>query len=96
MALEGTPTFHYATSAWLAVAFLGAFNSGLVFIAWTFLVRRYGATRVSAFMFIQPISAYFFGRVLLNERVSWIAAVGVALTSLGVYRVATRAAKPAK
>ncbi|KAB8163008.1 EamA family transporter [Streptomyces sp. 3MP-14] len=76
-----------------AVAYVAAGGTLFGFAAWSFLLRRYDASRVAPFSLLVPVFGMSSAALLLGEGISaarWVAAVllvgGVALTSLGPAR----------
>lgn len=57
----------FATSSLLAQTVVGAFAS---YLAWMWMLGRYPATKISAFVFLTPVFALLFGALWLNEPVT--------------------------
>lgn len=96
--IEGFPSFNYSATAWGVMVWLALINSAFVYFLWIYLIRRHGATRVSAFVFLQPVSAFLLSGLVFGEALTPLTLVGLALVGWGIYRVNTagRAAKPKK
>ena len=60
---------------------VGAFAS---FLAWMWMLGRYPATRISAFVFLTPIFALIFGSIWLGEAVSVHLLLAIALVAAGI------------
>jgi drug/metabolite transporter (DMT)-like permease len=60
---------------------VGAFAS---FLVWMWMLGRYPATRLSAFAFLTPISAVFFGNLWLREPVTVNLVAALALVAVGI------------
>ena len=86
--LIGEPGFFNPTP--LVVASL-AFQMLLVvpvsFLTWFWLITRYPASRVSAFIFLAPLFGVFFGVVLLDEPLTPALIVAAGLVAAGLYLV---------
>jgi drug/metabolite transporter (DMT)-like permease len=68
----------------LAQTAIGAFASYLV---WMWMLGRYPATRISAFVFLTPLFALLFGNLWLGEPVSSQLLAGLALVAAGIVLV---------
>ncbi len=68
---------------------LGAFLS---FLAWMWLLGRYPATKMSAFVFLTPVFALVFGSLWLGEAVSVNLVAALALVALGIVLVSRKPA----
>ncbi len=66
---------------------VGAFAS---FLAWMWLLGRYPATRISAFVFLTPVFALLFGTVWLHEAVSTRLLLALLLVAAGIVLVNRR------
>jgi drug/metabolite transporter (DMT)-like permease len=77
----------YSSFAWTSIAVqtvLGAFVSYLV---WMWMLTRYPATKMSAFVFLTPIFALLFGALWLRESVTVPLLMSLALVTLGIVLV---------
>ncbi|HSM02880.1 MAG TPA: DMT family transporter [Acidimicrobiia bacterium] len=77
-----------ATWSWSAagaMVVLGAFSTGIAFVAMTELGKRVGATRGSIGIYFIPIVATILGMVFRDERPAWPAFAGMALVVLGAW-----------
>jgi drug/metabolite transporter (DMT)-like permease len=74
----------FAFNSLMAQIILGAFLS---ILAWMWLLGRYPATKVSAFVFFTPIFALVFGAWWLNEPVTFQLVLGMALVACGIVLV---------
>ena len=68
---------------------LGAFLS---FLAWMWLLGRYPATKMSAFVFLTPVFAMVFGSLWLGEAVSVNLVAALALVAVGIVLVSRKPA----
>lgn len=87
--LEGAPSVSQPTQAVLSVLWMAAINSlvGLLLIG--LLVRRSGAGASASLFFLMPPVTALSAWLVLDERLSSLALVGLALSTIGV-AVATR------
>jgi drug/metabolite transporter (DMT)-like permease len=74
-----------APSAWVALAFLGAFGTAVAFVWYNDGVRRLGAARAPVFINLVPVFAVALGALLLGERIDASMLAGGALVLAGVY-----------
>jgi drug/metabolite transporter (DMT)-like permease len=75
--------------------FLGVFCSGFAYIFYIYAVRRLGATISSAFLNLVPVVTVFCGYVLLDETLSWIQILGMALIMAALYSLNRLVPRPA-
>jgi drug/metabolite transporter (DMT)-like permease len=71
----------------LVQTLVGSFAS---YLAWMWLLGRYPATKVSAFVFLTPIFALVFGTLWLKEPVTSGLLVALALVAVGIVLVSRR------
>lgn len=85
--LEPDP-FRGATAVtWAMVAYQGVIVVGFTYLMWTTLLRRYPASAMQSFTFLSPVWGVVMGMLLLDELVTGIMTVGIALIGLGLYLV---------
>jgi len=82
----------WSWSAAAAMVVLGAFSTGLAFVAMTELAKRVGATRGSVGIYFIPMVATVLGIVFRDERPAWLAFAGMALVILGAWLSSRREA----
>jgi len=70
---------------WLSLLYLGVLNNGFSYVWYAQGIVQLGATRAAAFTNLVPISALFFGAVLLGEHVGLSVLFGGALVLGGVW-----------
>jgi drug/metabolite transporter (DMT)-like permease len=63
---------------------VGAFAS---YLAWMWMLGRYPATKISAFVFLTPLFALLFGMLWLGESVTLTLALSLALVAVGIVLV---------
>jgi drug/metabolite transporter (DMT)-like permease len=83
-ALEHDARVSWSTRNVLALVYLSVFGSVIAFTAYYALIKVMDATLVSLSTLVIPIVALVLGRVLLEEPVSTMAAVGIATIIGGV------------
>ena len=86
-ALGETWSLNWSALAWasvLAQTVVGAFASYLV---WMWMLGRYPATRVTAFVFFTPLFALLFGALWLGEPVTPGLLLALAMVALGIVLV---------
>jgi drug/metabolite transporter (DMT)-like permease len=88
--LASVPGSSFSWAALVSLLVLGAFGTGLAFVAMSTLVGRAGATRGAVGIYFLPVVALVLGVVFRNERVAAIALVGVALVLLGAWLTSRR------
>lgn len=71
------------------VLYQGAIVAAFCFVTWTYLLKRYAASRLSAFQFTTPIFGVILSWLILGETASARFLVGVALVAVGIYLVST-------
>ncbi|OXS28267.1 MAG: multidrug transporter [Desulfovibrio sp. MES5] len=69
---------------WSNVVFLGLGASALCFVAWTFAIKRLGAVQSSVYIYLVPVVTVITAALILQERITWMAALGTALTLAGL------------
>ena len=79
-------------SGWTAVLFLGLACSGLGYLFWYGALERIEASRVAAFLYLEPLVTLAAARLLLGEGVGLATAAGGLLVLLGVALVQSGAA----
>ena len=68
----------------LNLLFLGLGASALCFVAWTFAIQRLGAVKSCVYIYLVPVVTVITAVLVLHERITWMAALGTALTLLGL------------
>ncbi|OPF73216.1 DMT family transporter [Bacillus paralicheniformis] len=70
---------------WLNILFLGAGASALCFVTWNWSVGMLGAVKTSAYIYMVPVITIAASVVILQEKLTWVAFCGGALTLAGLY-----------
>jgi drug/metabolite transporter (DMT)-like permease len=94
-ALVGIGGSTFSWSALAAVATLGAFGTGLAFVALGALLGRVGASRASVAVYFVPVVAVIAGVVFRDEHVAALSLVGMALVVAGAALTGRGSARPA-
>jgi drug/metabolite transporter (DMT)-like permease len=71
----------------IAVTGLGIFGSGLAYIAWYDALQILPASRLGAFLYIEPLVTTSLAAPLIGESLTLAVFIGAAFTILGVYLV---------
>ena len=80
-----TWTFSAFAGVSLAVqTIVGAFAS---YLAWMWMLGRYPATKISAFVFLTPVFALLFGSLWLHEPVTLNLIISLAMVAAGIMLV---------
>jgi drug/metabolite transporter (DMT)-like permease len=74
----------FTSGGWLAVLFIGA-SSGIGYYLWLWALNHTTATKVTVFLALSPVTATLLGAVLLGERMSTVALVGLISVALGLW-----------
>jgi drug/metabolite transporter (DMT)-like permease len=72
---------------WASVFFLGVCCSGLGYLFWYGALERLEASRVAAFLYLEPLVTLAAAALILGERASWLTLVGGLIVLLGVLLV---------
>ena len=74
----------FSTASMLAQTVVGAFAS---YLAWMWMLGRYPATRISAFVFLTPVFALLFGALWLHEPVTLNLLAALVMVAAGIILV---------
>ena len=74
----------FSTASLLAQTVVGAFAS---YLAWMWMLGRYPATRISAFVFLTPVFALLFGALWLHEPVTLNLLAALVMVAAGIILV---------
>jgi drug/metabolite transporter (DMT)-like permease len=77
----------FAISSLLVQTVVGAFAS---YLAWMWMLGRYPATRISAFVFLTPVFALLFGALWLSEPVTMNLVISLLMVAGGIALVNRR------
>jgi drug/metabolite transporter (DMT)-like permease len=81
----------FAITSLLIQTVIGAFAS---YLTWMWMLGRYPATQISAFVFFTPLFALLFGALWLGERVTPGLLAALATVAAGIVLVNRRPARP--
>ena len=74
----------FSTASLLAQTVVGAFAS---YLAWMWMLGRYPATKISAFVFLTPVFALLFGALWLQEPVTLNLMLALVMVATGIVLV---------
>lgn len=78
---------HLSFNGWLAISFLGFLCSGVAYTLWAQSLTEMSASRVGAFLYIEPFVTFFGSWLLLNEKLTLITFVSGLIIIGGVVLV---------
>jgi drug/metabolite transporter (DMT)-like permease len=76
-----------STAGWASITFLGIFCSALAYIFYNDGLQSLPATKVGAFLYLEPLVATITAAVLLSESIVMASLAGGGLILLGVWVV---------
>lgn len=68
----------------LSIFYQGAVTASFGYVAWTSMLRKYGATALHSFVFIMPLSGVAMSAFVLNEPLEWRLLMALALISISI------------
>ena len=83
LAAPSLPDVHLAWKSMAAVIALGAGATGIAYLLYYYVMNSLGAVRAAGVTLLVPVTAVFWGAVLLHESVSWAIIVGMAVILAG-------------
>ena len=69
----------------LNLIYLGLGASALCFVTWNYAVKVLGAVKTSVYIYIVPVITATSSVIVLKEKITWIAAIGIGLTLIGLF-----------
>ncbi len=66
------------------ILFLGLCASAMCFVTWNLAVKLLGAVKTSIYIYATPVVTVVTSLIVLGERITWISALGIALTLAGL------------
>jgi drug/metabolite transporter (DMT)-like permease len=82
------PTIGATRLGWtsiMAMLALGVGGSGIAYLLYYFMMNTLGATRATTVTFLLPVTAVFWGAILLNESITLPILAGMVVILLGVF-----------
>lgn len=67
------------------ILFLGLGASALCFVTWNLAVKILGAVKTSIYIYMVPVITVTTSIIVLNERFTWLSALGTVLTMRGLF-----------
>ncbi|MEF7637590.1 DMT family transporter [Bacillus thuringiensis] len=64
---------------------IGTFGSGIAYLLYFYLIQKGGPNFASISTYLVPVSAIFWGYILLNENIRWRLIIGLVFILIGVY-----------
>ncbi len=83
LAAPSLPHVHVALTSMAAVIALGAGATGIAYLLYYYVMNTLGAVRAAGVTLLVPITAVFWGVVLLHEGLSWAIVIGMAVILAG-------------
>ncbi|HKB32772.1 MAG TPA: DMT family transporter [Candidatus Dormibacteraeota bacterium] len=83
LAAPSMPHVHVALKSMAAVIALGAGATGVAYLLYYYVMNSLGAVRAAGVTLLVPVTAVFWGVVLLNESLSWTIVIGMAVILAG-------------
>lgn len=80
----------FSSFAWTSLALQTVIGAFVSYLAWMWMLGRYPATKISAFVFLSPIFALMFGALWLREPVTLSLVVALAFVAVGIVLVSRR------
>jgi drug/metabolite transporter (DMT)-like permease len=85
--IEEGPSFSYSPAGWAGLAFLGLLGTALGFTLYYQGILRLGAARAAVFINLVPVFGLLSGWLILDERLGWYLAAGLALVLSGIHLI---------
>jgi drug/metabolite transporter (DMT)-like permease len=73
------------------IFFLGLGASALCFVMWNLAVKVLGAVKTSVYIYAGPVITVITSALILHEQITWMSALGMALTLAGLFLSEKRA-----
>jgi len=83
-AAPAIPAVHLAALSMGAVIALGVGGSAIAYLLYYYTMNTLGAVRATGVTFVVPVTAVFWGVVLLRESITAVAAIGMVVIMAGV------------
>ena len=69
----------------LNLIYLGLGASALCFVTWNYAVKVLGTVKTSVYIYIVPVITATSSVIVLKEKITWVAAIGIGLTLIGLF-----------
>jgi drug/metabolite transporter (DMT)-like permease len=83
LAIPSLPHVHVALTSMAAVVALGAGATGIAYLLYYYVMNSLGAVRAAGVTLLVPVTAVFWGVVLLHESLSWTIVIGMIVILAG-------------
>ena len=94
LAATSLPAMHVRPLSLAAVLALGAAGTGVAYLLYYYVMNTLGAVRATGVTFVVPLTAVFWGVVLLNEKLSVPIVVGMVVILAGIVLTNLRRRRP--
>jgi drug/metabolite transporter (DMT)-like permease len=84
---QTTDLYKMPRETWMGLFYLVIIGSVLTYSSYVYAINHLPPARVGVYAYINPIVAILLGNILLNERLSFVIALGAMVTITGVYLV---------
>jgi drug/metabolite transporter (DMT)-like permease len=84
IAATSLPRFHFHWLSFAAVVALGVFGTGVAYLLYYYVMNALGAVRATAVTLVVPITAVFWGVVLLRETLTLSTVIGMVVILAGI------------
>jgi len=74
-------------SSWMAVLYLVTFGSLVTYLCYLWLLKVRPAAQVSTYVYINPVVAVILGALFMNEQITWVQVLSLAIILGGVLLV---------
>lgn len=96
LAVPSLPHVHVAVTSLAAVVALGAGATGIAYLLYYYVMNSLGAVRAAGVTLLVPVTAVFWGVVLLHESLSWTIVIGMAVILAGTVLTNLRKRPPVR
>ena len=90
IAAPSLPYIHFQPLSMAAVIALGAIGTGVAYVLYYYIINTLGAVRAAGVTYVVPITAVFWGALLLHEEVSMSVVAGMVVILAGILLVNLR------
>jgi drug/metabolite transporter (DMT)-like permease len=94
LAVPALPELHLGFLSMAAAVFLGVAGSGVAYLLYYYTMNTLGAVRATGVTFVVPVTAVFWGVVLLGERLTLPIVIGMVVILAGVVLTNLRRKRP--